>query len=57
MARRAKRTEHLIRALEPDDAEGFARLQAMPGYRFGTLRPPYPTVASVRKFLETPRAG
>jgi putative acetyltransferase len=26
----------------------------MPGYRFGTLRPPHPTTASVRKFLEAP---
>jgi L-phenylalanine/L-methionine N-acetyltransferase len=30
----------------------MARLHAMPGYRYGTLRPPHPTVASVRKFLE-----
>jgi putative acetyltransferase len=52
MAGRAKRAEILIRALEPDDAEGLARLQSMPGYRFGTLRPPYPTIASVREFLE-----
>jgi putative acetyltransferase len=52
MARRAKRVDIVIRALEPDDAEGFARLQAMPGYRFGTLRPPYPTIASVRQALE-----
>ena len=53
MARRAKSEPKLvIRALEPADAEGLARLQAMPGYRFGTLRPPYPTVASVRKILD-----
>ena len=30
----------------------MTRLHAMPGYRYGTLRPPLPTVASVRKFLE-----
>jgi putative acetyltransferase len=53
MARRARRSDINIRALEPEDAEGFARLQAMPGYRFGTLRPPHPTIASVRKFLAT----
>ena len=41
-----------IRALEVADAEAMARLHAMPGFRYGTLRPPYPTVASVRKFLE-----
>jgi putative acetyltransferase len=52
MARGAKRADIAIRALEPDDAEGLARLHAMPGYRFGTLRPPHPTIASVRKFLE-----
>jgi putative acetyltransferase len=44
--------ELLIRALEIDDAEALARLQRMPGYRFGTLRPPYPSVASVRQHLE-----
>jgi len=48
----AKRAKILIRSLEPDDAEGLARLQSLPGYRYGTLRPPYPTVASVREFLE-----
>ena len=52
MARRAKRLDVSIRALEPDDAAGFAKLQAMPGYRFGTLRTPYRTVAATRKFLE-----
>lgn len=44
--------ELFIRPLEPPDAEGMARLQAMAGYRFGTLRPPYPTIASARQFLE-----
>jgi putative acetyltransferase len=51
MARRAKPTDIVIRALEPEDAEGLARLHAMPGYRHGTLRTPHPTVASARKFL------
>jgi putative acetyltransferase len=52
VARRAKRNDLLIRALELEDAAGIARLQAMPGYRFGTLRPPYPTASAVRKFFE-----
>jgi L-phenylalanine/L-methionine N-acetyltransferase len=52
VARRAKRNDLLIRALEPDDAADIARLQAMPGYRFGTLRPPYPTASAVRKLFE-----
>jgi L-phenylalanine/L-methionine N-acetyltransferase len=52
VAKRARQPKLLIRALEPTDAEAMARLHAMPGYRYGTLRPPYPTVASVRKFLE-----
>ena len=42
----------LIRPVEVEDAAEVARLQRMPGYRFGTLRPPHPSVASVRKFLE-----
>ncbi len=46
------RPDIFIRALETGDAEGVARLQAMPGYRFGTMRPPYATIASARQFLE-----
>lgn len=42
----------VLRALEPADADELARLQAMPGFRFGTLRPPFPSIASVRKHLE-----
>ncbi len=52
MAKRTGRAEISIRALEVEDAPELARLQAMPGYRFGTLRTPYPSVASVRRFLE-----
>ena len=54
MAKRTNRAEISIRALEVEDAAELARLQGMPGYRFGTLRPPYPSVASVRKFFERP---
>lgn len=52
MAKRTRRSEIDIRALELEDARELARLQAMPGYRFGTLRPPFPSVASVRRHLE-----
>ena len=41
---RAGEEELVIRALEVEDAEQVARLQAMPGFRFGTLRPPYPSM-------------
>jgi putative acetyltransferase len=44
--------ELVIRALEVEDAHDFARLQQMPGFRYGTLRPPYPSVAAMRKYLE-----
>ncbi len=44
--------EIVIRALEVEDAQDLARLQDMPGYRYGTLRPPFPSITSVRKRLE-----
>jgi putative acetyltransferase len=46
------RGDLLVRALEAADAVELARLQAMPGYRYGTLRPPFPTAQSVRTHLE-----
>ena len=42
----------LIRALEIGDAESLAWLTGLPGYRYGTMRLPYLTVASSRHFLE-----
>jgi putative acetyltransferase len=48
----ARGTDILIRAIEGEDAAEVVRLQAMPGYRFGTLRPPFPTTGAVRKFLD-----
>lgn len=45
-------TDLVIRALEVEDAAQLAALQGMPGYRAGTLRPPFPSVAAVRSFLE-----
>ena len=41
-----------IRALDPEDAPAMARLHAMPGFRFGTLRPPFPNIASARNYLQ-----
>jgi putative acetyltransferase len=43
------RSALVIRPLEADDCAELARLTQMPGFRYGTLRPPYPTIASVRK--------
>jgi L-phenylalanine/L-methionine N-acetyltransferase len=43
----------LIRAIIPEDAEGLAAIQSLPGYRFGTLRPPYPTAQGAKKYVET----
>jgi putative acetyltransferase len=48
---RERRTDIVLRALEIEDAAELARLQAMPGYRFGTLRPPFPTAAATAKHL------
>lgn len=45
-------TDLVIRALEVEDAEQLVALQSMPGYRFGTLRPPFPSRAAVRAFFE-----
>ncbi len=52
MTEQSGRAELVIRALEIGDAADLARLQAMPGFRFGTLRPPYPSTEAARKFLE-----
>jgi L-phenylalanine/L-methionine N-acetyltransferase len=56
MAAGQDRPVPVIRAIEPEDAAEVARLQAMPGYRAGTLRPPYPTASAARRFLEGARA-
>ncbi|MBB4006140.1 GNAT family N-acetyltransferase [Allorhizobium taibaishanense] len=42
----------VIRAQHPDDAADIAALQSLPGVRAGTLRPPYPVEANVRKYIE-----
>ncbi|MEJ5019368.1 GNAT family N-acetyltransferase [Ochrobactrum vermis] len=47
------RPENLvIRAVEATDAEGLARLQNMPGFRFGTLRTPFQRLETTKKWLE-----
>ena len=42
-----------IRAARPTDAEAIAAMQSLPGFRHGTLRPPYVSPDAVRKYLET----
>lgn len=41
----------LIRAIAPEDAPALAAMQALPGFRHGTLRLPYPRVEDVRRRL------
>ena len=47
----------VIRAAGPDDATAIASLHNLPGYRFGTLRTPFHSVAEIRRHLESPTAG
>ncbi|MGF9563943.1 GNAT family N-acetyltransferase [Neorhizobium sp. JUb45] len=55
---RAGRLEDVeIRAASPNDAEAIAALHNLPGYRYGTLRTPFHTVAEIRRYLESPSAG
>ncbi|OLP57139.1 hypothetical protein BJF92_06305 [Rhizobium rhizosphaerae] len=41
----------IIRAAEPCDAIGLARLSNQPGYRHGTLRPPFQSEEATRQWL------
>ena len=43
----------IIRASRVEDAAGLAELHSQPRFRWGTLRPRYPSVDVVRKWLET----
>jgi L-phenylalanine/L-methionine N-acetyltransferase len=43
----------IIRTIGPEDAEALMAMQSLPGYRFGTLRPPYPTVRGARTYIDT----
>lgn len=47
----------LVRAVRLSDAEEITDLLNLPGYRAGTLRPPYQTVEQVRKHIENPSPG
>ena len=47
----------VIRAARPADAEAIAAMQALPGFRHGTLRLPYPTPDATRRWLEAPPEG
>jgi putative acetyltransferase len=50
-------TPPTIRAARPADAEAIAAMQALPGFRFGTLRLPYPNPDATRRWLESPPEG
>ncbi|NEI99150.1 GNAT family N-acetyltransferase [Rhizobium ruizarguesonis] len=47
----------LVRAVRLSDAEEITDLINLPGYRAGTLRPPYQRVEEVRKHMESPSPG
>ena len=46
-----------IRAARPADAEAIAAMHCLPGFRYGTLRPPFASPEQVRKYLESPCNG
>lgn len=46
-----------IRAARPQDAEAIAAMQSLPGFRYNTLRLPYPSPEDIRRWLETPFDG
>ena len=47
----------LIRATRPGDAEALAALQGLPGFRWGTMRLPYPSPEQVRGWIERKPPG
>ncbi|MBB4477596.1 GNAT family N-acetyltransferase [Rhizobium etli] len=47
----------VVRAVRLSDAEEMTDLMNLPGYRAGTLRPPYQTIEEVRKRMENPSPG
>ncbi|MBX5157783.1 MULTISPECIES: GNAT family N-acetyltransferase [unclassified Rhizobium] len=47
----------LVRAVRLSDAEEITDLINLPGYRAGTLRPPYQRVEEVRRNMENPTPG
>jgi putative acetyltransferase len=42
-----------IRSVRVEDAEAICTMATLPGFRAGTLRPPFPRVADTRKWLES----
>ena len=48
---------YVIRSSTPDDAVSITALANLPGYRYGTLRLPFQTVAETRQYLENPAPG
>ncbi len=46
-----------VRALRVSDAEAVTDLINLPGYRAGTLRPPFQSIDAVRKRMESPSPG
>jgi putative acetyltransferase len=46
-----------IRAARPDDAAAIAAMQCLPGFRWGTLRPPFVSEEMIRKRFEAPQDG
>ncbi len=46
-----------VRALRVSDAEALTDLINLPGYRAGTLRPPFQSIDAVRKRMESPSPG
>ncbi len=46
-----------IRAARPADAEAIAAMQCLPGFRHGTLRPPFVSPEAIRRWLEAPSDG
>jgi putative acetyltransferase len=42
-----------LRASQIEDAAGITELHSQPHFRWGTLRPRYPSIDTVRKWLET----
>ncbi|MGK9165393.1 GNAT family N-acetyltransferase [Inquilinus limosus] len=42
----------ILRALRTEDWPDVAEMQAQPGFRWGTLRPPYESADAIRKWIE-----
>lgn len=55
--RAARLDGFVIRAATPEDAEAVTALANLAGYRYGTLRLPFQTVAETRQRLENPVPG